>query len=119
MTASAPLLSVARFRAGDAAFEARAQAALDVLGQRDGFLRGSLARSTDDTADWVLVTEWRNVGSYRRALGNFDVKLRATPLLSEALDLPSSFETLVDARPGEALRTFASDREPQGGQPPR
>ena len=51
-------------------------------------MRGTLGRSTDDADDWVLVTEWENVGSYRRALGNYEVKLHATPLLGEALDLP-------------------------------
>jgi hypothetical protein len=49
------------------------------------------------------------VGSYRRALGNFDVKLRAAPLLGEALDLPSSFESLIDVH-GGATTVFASDK---------
>ena len=104
------MISVTHFRAGDDAFRARAGEALRVLGERPGFVRGTLGRSTDDTADWVLVTEWRDVGSYRRALGNYEVKLHATPLLGQALDLPSSFEPLLDSSGAAAPTERASDR---------
>jgi hypothetical protein len=83
-----------------------------VLGARPGFVRGSISRSVDDEADWVLVTEWRDVGSYRRALGSYEVKLRATPLLAEAEQLPSTFETLAELGGGGALILHSSDREP-------
>ncbi len=48
----------------------------------------------------MLVTEWANVGSYRRALGDYEVKLYATPLLAQAIDVPSAFEPLLTAAPG-------------------
>jgi heme oxygenase (mycobilin-producing) len=57
----------------------------------------------------VLVTEWENIGSYRRALGNYDVKLRATPLLGESADLPSSFESLVEISSDGARTAHSSD----------
>ena len=90
------MLSVTHFRSADPSFVERAKDALAALAARPGYVRGSLGRSTDDTDDWLLVTEWQNVGSYRRALGNYEVKLRATPLLGEAIDLPSAFESLLD-----------------------
>jgi hypothetical protein len=43
---------------------------------------------------WVLETRWTNVGSYRRALSAYDVKLGAVPLLSRAIDEPSAYEVL-------------------------
>jgi hypothetical protein len=88
----------------------RARTALTVLAARPGYRRGSLARSTDDPEAWLLITEWENVGSYRRALGNYEVKLHATPLLAEALDLPSGFESLLDVAPGGTSEAHASDR---------
>lgn len=103
------LVSVTHFRSDDPAFGRRAQDALAALAQRPGFVRGSVGRSTDDEGDWVLTSEWANVGSYRRALGNYDVKLRATPLLGEALDLPSSFESLVEVT-ADATATHSSDK---------
>jgi len=106
------MISVTHFRASDADFAGRAQQALTVLSARPGFVRGTLGRSTDDDSDWVLVTEWRNVGSYRRALGNYDVKVHAAPLLGEALDLPSSFEALAEVSSGGELSVQTSDREP-------
>ena len=104
------MIALTHFRADGPDFEARAATALAALAGRPGYLRGSLGRSTDDEAAWVLLTEWENVGSYRRALGAYDVKLNATPLLADALDLPGGFETLLDVAPGGAVLTRASDR---------
>lgn len=103
------MISVTHFAASEPDFPARARAALDVLAQRPGYLRGTLARSTDEVDAWLLVTEWQNVGSYRRALGSFDVKLHANTLLGEAIDMPSSFEPLVDVAPGGTATVSDSD----------
>lgn len=109
MTAAA-MVSVTHFRSADPGFVARAQDALDALAARPGFAGGTLGRSTDDGSAWVLVTHWRNVGSYRRALGAYEVKLRATPMLGEALDLPGSFESLVAVAADGAHTVHPSDR---------
>lgn len=94
-------------------FERRATTALTALAARPGYLRGSIGRSGDDPAAWVLLTEWLNIGSYRRALGNYDVKMHATPLLAGAApDIPGGFETLIDVAPGGALLVRGSDRAP-------
>ncbi len=90
-------------------FTERAQAALTALAARPGYLRGSLNRAYDDPAHWTLVTEWESVGAYRRALGAYDVKVSATPLLAESLDEPSAFEELGSAAPGAATVLRASD----------
>jgi antibiotic biosynthesis monooxygenase len=103
------MISVTHFAASDDGFAERATRALTALAACHGYRRGSLGRSTDDTDQWVLVTEWENVGSYRRALGSYDVKLQATPLLADALDQPSSFESLVEIAPGVAAVRRASD----------
>ena len=41
-----------------------------------------------------MVTRWKDVGSYRRALSSYDVKVGAVPLLSRAIDEPSAYESL-------------------------
>jgi hypothetical protein len=104
------MISVTHFRSDDATFEERAGAALAVLAGRPGFVRGSVGRSADDEHDWVVVSEWTNVGSYRRALGNYEVKLHVTPLLGEALDLPSSFESLLEVTADGATTLHPSDK---------
>lgn len=104
------MISVTHFASGDPTFAARAQRALEALARRPGYLRGSLGRGADDPATWLLVTEWENVGSFRRALGNYEVKLHATPLLAEAVDVPTAFEPLVEVAPGGAALTRSSDR---------
>lgn len=107
------MIAVTHFADDGADFVGRAQAALAALAARPGYLRGTLGRSTDDPTAWVLLTEWENVGSYRRALGSYEVKLRATPLLGSARDVPGGFEPLVDVAPGGATTVRTSDREPQ------
>ena len=106
------MIALTHFADTSADFLDRARAALAALAARPGYVRGTLGRSTDEPDAWVLLTEWENVGSYRRALGNYEVKLHATPLLAAALDLPGGFECLVDVAPGGAEIVRGSDREP-------
>ncbi|RIV35666.1 antibiotic biosynthesis monooxygenase family protein [Micromonospora radicis] len=91
-------------------FTARAHAALAALAARPGYLRGQLVRALDDPRHWCLVTEWESVGTYRRALGGFDVKVTAVPLLAQSIDEPSAYETLANAAPGGDVVPVASDR---------
>ncbi|MCW2594717.1 MAG: antibiotic biosynthesis monooxygenase [Jatrophihabitans sp.] len=104
------MIAITHFADSSADFAERAQAALAALAERPGYQRGTLGRSTDDPDAWVLLTEWENVGSYRRALGGYEVKVQATPLLASALDLPGAFETLLDVAPGGATSARPSDR---------
>ena len=88
------MLVVNRFRSDDATFRDDLEAALAVLAAQTGYDDGRLGRNVDDPSLWVMVTRWRDVGSYRRALSSYDVKVGAVPLLSRALDEPSAFEDL-------------------------
>lgn len=94
------MLVVTRYRVDPAeqtAFLSRAQAALAVLAEGPGFRDGQVGRNVDDPALWTLTTHWRDVGSYRRALGGYDVKVTAVPLLSLAIDEPTAYEVLADS----------------------
>jgi hypothetical protein len=93
----AELVVLNRFRvpAGDDGFRVAAQAALDALAARPGYVDGALARNLDDPTLWALTTTWENVGSYRRALSSYGVKVSAVPLLSRAVDEPSAYQVLA------------------------
>lgn len=110
------MLVVNRFVVPDdeagADFAERATTALEALAARPGYLRGELGRAYDDPTHWSLVTEWESVGAYRRALGGFDVKVHATPLLAQSVDEPSAYEILVHAGTDGAVIRTASDRAP-------
>ena len=99
------MLVVSRFRLEpdhpEAAFTDRLAAALAAFAARPGYLRGRAGRCTDDPGLWVLSTEWDSVGSYRRSLSGFDVKMHATPLLGESLDEPGAVEVLIAHDAGE------------------
>jgi len=90
-------------------FDARARAALGALAARPGYLDGQLGRAFDDPTHWCLTTRWASVGAYRRALGAYDVKMYATPLLAQAVDEPSAFETLAEAAAGGEVVGHDSD----------
>lgn len=99
---------VNRFRVpeGDApSFRSDLERAHLTLATQAGYVAGRAGRNVDDPELWVLVTEWRGPGAYRRALSSHDVKVTAVPTLSRAIDEPSAFEQVV---PGEALNTPGS-----------
>lgn len=83
-----------------AEFRERLQAAYEVLAAQRGFEDGGVGRNVDDPELWLLSTRWRDVGSYRRALSAYEVKLTAVPVLSLAVDEPSAYEAVV---PGAVL----------------
>jgi hypothetical protein len=91
------VLVVNRFRVPEydaAGFRDDLEAALAVLAQQRGYADGRLGRNLDDQTLWVMVTRWQDVGSYRRALSTYDVKVGAVPILSRAVDEPSAYEPL-------------------------
>jgi hypothetical protein len=75
-------------------FRLDVHAALAALAARPGYVSGQVGRNVDEPDLWVLVSTWSDVGSYRRALSAYDVKVTAVPLLSRALDEPSAYEAV-------------------------
>jgi hypothetical protein len=88
------LVVVNRFRVDEAevgSFRVEVHAALAALAARPGYVDGRIGRNVDEPELWLLTTTWVNVGSYRRALSAFEVKMTAVPLLSRAVDEPSAY----------------------------
>ena len=89
------MLAIARFTvplADAAQFEAQLSTALEAFSACKGYVSGELGQNLDDQTLWSLVTHWENVGSYRRALSNNDVKMNAIPILAQAIDEPGAYE---------------------------
>ncbi|HEX8003533.1 MAG TPA: antibiotic biosynthesis monooxygenase [Mycobacteriales bacterium] len=108
------MLVVTRFvvePADEQAFRAQAAAAIGALSERPGWRGGRVGRAIDDARGWLLLTEWESVGAYRRALGGFDVKMHATPLLARAVAEPSAYETFDDT---DAPSDRAADADSAG-----
>lgn len=92
------MFAVTRFRIPEAdsgRFLRQAREALAALAERPGWRNGEVARALDDPTLWLLTSEWDDVGSYRRALSSYDVKVAAVPLLSQAIDEPTAYEVLT------------------------
>ena len=89
------MLAIARFStplAEASHFEVQLSLALEAFSACAGFVSGEFGQNLDDLSLWSLVTHWENVGSYRRALSNLNVKMNAIPLLAQAIDEPGAFE---------------------------
>lgn len=87
------MLAVTRLRAPDPVVDLgpAVEALLRSLRARPGFAIGRVGRALDDPGLWVLVTEWADVGSYRRGLSAYDVKLAFAELMPLVLDEPSAY----------------------------
>ena len=62
------------------------------LATRPGHRRTQSAQALDDPTRWVLVSEWDGVGTWRRALSAYDVRIEAMPLMPYAEDEPGVYE---------------------------
>lgn len=65
--------------------------ALGALAACPGYRSGRIGANTDEPELMALITEWVNIGSYRRALSNYQVKLTAVPILARAIDEPGGY----------------------------
>jgi Antibiotic biosynthesis monooxygenase len=77
---------------------------LDALSSSPGYRSGRLARTVDDPTLWALVTEWDGAGYYRRALGDYNVRLVFIPLAAMAVDEPGAYEIMASRHPSQAGR---------------
>ena len=92
------MITVSRFAVPDTAaatFQGQAGDVLRLLAEQPGFVRGRLGRAVDEPGMWALITEWHSVGSYRRGIGAYAVKLAATPLMAWGVPEPGAFEVLA------------------------
>lgn len=92
---------VIRFRVGEAGqqeFVERLRTAVEVLSRQKGFVAARAGRNADDPELLALSMEWDDIGSYRRALSPYEVKVAAVPLLSEAIDEPTAYESFDAVR---------------------
>jgi hypothetical protein len=96
------VLVLTRFRDAASAdqLRVRLEEALSVLSEQRGFVDGRIGHNVDDPQLWVLQTRWEGPGAYRRALSAYDVKVRAWPVLAEAIDEPTAYDVV---EPGDAL----------------
>jgi quinol monooxygenase YgiN len=104
---------VIRFRVDETAqpeFVDRLDAAVEVLSRQRGFLAARVGRNADDPDLLALSMEWQNIGSYRRALSPYEVKLAAVPVLSQAIDEPTAYELIGSAAPDRG--PWGSDATP-------
>ena len=88
-------VALLRFRSHDVpGLMAQLRASVALLSEKTGFVEAHVARAIDEPELIVLQLGWDTVGSYRRALSAYDVKVQVVPVISQALDEPTAFEVL-------------------------
>lgn len=73
---------------------ASAKVALAPLAAQLGCISAEIGLATDEPDLVAVVTRWDSVGSYRRALSNFEVKMHSIPFLSTAIDESTAYELI-------------------------
>lgn len=86
------LIVLNRFRSTDESFPTLLDAAARALAERPGWLGSDAGRNLDEPELWTLVTRWADVGSYRRALSSYDVKVALAVIQPAMLDEPGAYE---------------------------
>ncbi len=106
-------VALLRFRPRDVAgLMVLLRESVSLLATKEGFVDARVSRAIDDGALVTLELSWDTVGSYRRALSSYDVKVQVVPIMSQALDEPTAFEVLHvrDARgAADATGALAAD----------
>ncbi|RBY94784.1 antibiotic biosynthesis monooxygenase [Blastococcus sp. TBT05-19] len=93
------MFAVTRLRVGagdEPVLAEQVRTLLAALATRPGFLDGEIGSAPDEPGLWALVTRWEGVGSYRRALSAYDVKLAGGPVWVHAVDEPGVYLTAAD-----------------------
>ncbi|MGN6251272.1 MAG: antibiotic biosynthesis monooxygenase family protein [Marmoricola sp.] len=92
------MLVITRFRVleeDESSFAVALTGVRDALAAAPGFGWAETGRNLDDPSLWALVTGWSDVGSYRRALSSYDVKLAFGALHQKVLEEPSAYEPVT------------------------
>ncbi len=79
-----------------AAWRSQLEDVQTVLQQSAGFIDLQLLHSPDEADRYLVQSTWKDVGSYRRAISATAAKLIVWPFVANMLDLPSTFETLLE-----------------------
>jgi hypothetical protein len=75
-------------------WNANARAALNILQKQSGFISATILHSADEPQRYLVQSDWKDVGSYRRAMGSMDSKIGVWPFLADMKDDVTAFEKL-------------------------
>ena len=88
-------------------FLQQVQTMTEQLSKEPGFIRLSVTRSVDEPNNWKIVQEWEQIGDARRAVNSSKNRMIVWPVLSQAQNEVTFYETLVDYKDGKIF-TFES-----------
>ena len=111
-----PMLVVLRFLAG-VDDETDLRELLAVMQCQVGFESGTLGRSPDEPDSYCMTMTFADVGSFRRSLSRFEVKMAFGPVQSKMLDEPSAYEVLYEVTGGNSqsfISSLADDADSAG-----
>jgi heme-degrading monooxygenase HmoA len=88
-------------------FLQQVQTMTEQLSKEPGFIRLSVTRSVDEPNNWKIVQEWEQIGDARRAVNSSKNRMIVWPVLSQAQNEVTFYETLIDYKDGKSF-TFES-----------
>ena len=83
-------------------FEQGYERLVELCAQSPGFLSSELGQSTDSLEDFTLIHRWADVGTYRKFLSRYDVKIEVIPFLSTFTKDSVTVEIIMDSQSDRA-----------------
>jgi len=85
-----------------AQFEQGYERLVELCAQSPGFLSSELGQSTDSLEDFTLIHRWADVGTYRKFLSRYEVKIEVIPFLSTFTKDSVTVEIIMDSQSDRA-----------------
>lgn len=79
-------------------FEQGYERMVELCAQSPGFLSSELGQSTDSLEDFTLIHRWADVGTYRKFLSRYEVKIEVIPFLSTFTQDSVTVEIIMDSQ---------------------
>lgn len=92
----------------DSNWNVNAREALSILQRQSGFIAANIFHSADEPKLYLVQSDWKDVGSYRRAMGTMDSKLGVWPFLADMKDEATAFEKLFSMTADSTLEFESS-----------
>lgn len=91
MVLNGDMFALSRFADADDQLLTDLEAVAEFWRSKPGNVAVHVLRNVDESGLLALVSQWEDIGSYRRAFNGYDAKMLLTPVMLRAIDEPSAY----------------------------
>lgn len=91
MVLNGDMFALSRFADADDQLLTDLEAVAEFWRSKPGNVAVHVLRNVDESGLLALVSQWEDIGSYRRAFNGYDAKMLLTPVMLRTIDEPSAY----------------------------